>query len=148
MRSNQPTRRTVAGTRLLWALAFVAGALAAVPLLLSDRAPQLVRDSVIELQLADEVRRLSFGFDPYLIAHMAMWGALAFVAVMAVRTTVPAWMAMVGVGVASFGSEVLQHAATRSRTFQYADLAANTVGIVAGTVAALLFVHAVGGARR
>ena len=128
---------------LPWALAFVVGALASVPLLLSDRAPRLIRDSLVELELADDARRLALGFDPYLAGHAAMWGALAFAAVMALHRRVPAWAVAVVVWMASVGSEVLQGAATRVRTFESIDIAANALGVVSGTIAAWLLVQVV-----
>lgn len=124
--------------RTLAVVGLAAGSLAALALCLSDRAPGLVRRTVLRFELGDEAQAMSLGFDPYLVGHFAIWFSLAFLAGLALARrplfVAPAAVVLVGAGIAI---EEAQRRFTAVRGFQLTDIAANTLGVAAGSVLAL-----------
>ena len=138
-------------SRVVTGGALVAGMFATIVLCLSDRAPGLIRGAVFRFDLADEVRTVTFGVNPYMAGHFAIWASLAFVTAFALARRpafmFPAAVALCGAGVII---EEAQRRFTSARGFEYADIAANTVGVTVGSLVALTVIggHRLVTARR
>lgn len=129
-------------------LSLVAFAVNAV-ILLSDRAPGLFRrlSSRIDAGVhraagaagvdvpGGSVRVPQSDFD----VHLAIWAVAALLVGLAMWSWASLVMGSAAVLVASVGLELAQQAYTRSRTVQFDDIIANTVGVVAGTCAVAAF---------
>jgi len=115
----------------------VGGLVTAILLSLSDRAPGLLYTAALRLDLADEIRAASFGLDPFLVGHFALWAALAGVTLLALAQWPSAALgALVGLFGLSVAVEEAQRRFTSSRGFELQDVFANGAGLAVG---ALLF---------
>ena len=91
--------------------------------------------------MADEVRAVTLGVDPYLAGHFEIWVCLAAVMGLALaqypRLIAPA---MVGLGVLSIAIEDAQRRFTAIREFELQDIVANSLGTVAGAAVAIALI--------
>lgn len=120
------------GSTPIVGLFLVAGVVVAGVLSLSDRAPHAVVRLAFRLDVADEIERASFGVDPFLFGHAALWGTLAVLLLVTLRGLRRRYLlvALVGLVAASVAVEEAQRRLTASRGFEAQDIAANAVGVL------------------
>lgn len=119
--------------RPLPAAALVMAGLVSAALLLSDRVPVLLG---IARNALDAPGWLPGTLDDTTF-HLVMWLALTSLATLAVRGTALRLLVGAGAGVASLLLEYLQLRWTATRSFEAADVVANTWGVYLGLLAGL-----------
>ena len=144
-----PGGRPFRGWRMVPVLLSLAALAANAVILLSDRAPGLFRrlssriDAGVNRAVGAagvDVPGGSVGvpqsdFD----VHVAIWAVAALLVGLATWSWASLVMGSAAVLVASAGLELAQRAYSRSRTVQFEDLMANTLGVVTGTCVVAAF---------
>jgi len=138
---REPSCQREQASRLGAAFLLVVGAVAVIGLSLSDRAPHLVVDLAFRLDVADEVERASFGLDPFLFGHAALWGGLAVLVIVGLGSAPISRVAFAVTGLIAAGVlvEEAQRRLTASRGFELQDIAANAIGVLTAWLIAELF---------
>ncbi|MAT03749.1 MAG: hypothetical protein CL424_01725 [Acidimicrobiaceae bacterium] len=155
-----PRSRAPRWLRGLIALAALAAGLFSVALLLSDRAPGVLRTVLgprIEtlwerIDLAGRPAELAgeAASQPDLVVHVAIWAVVSMLAVLTVWSWRATPVIVVATVAASFAIELAQGVWSDTRAVQRSDMGANLLGVCVGAAAAVLVmaVWATVGSRR
>lgn len=134
--------------RPLAALAALAGLPVLLVLTLSDRAPRLSWQALMDLRLLGARVEGRLGLQPAdvevpispdVAVHLALWAAAGFVAVRLLRGHVPLAVVAAALVGASLALEVAQVVLTSTRDLQVKDALANGIGVAVGVAAAWVY---------
>ncbi len=139
-----PGGRPLRGLRVIPTLLVLGSMAANAAILLSDRAPGLLRRLSVKVdaggsRAADVASRAHISTDSDFAVHVLIWG----VATVLVGLAAWSWTSMLLGGAvvfaSSLGLEVAQHFVTTTRNVQAADVAGNALGVAAGLAAVTVF---------
>lgn len=139
-----PGGRRFRGWRVVPTLLILASSAANAAILLSDRAPGLLRRVSNRIdaggsRAAAVASRAHISTDSDFAVHVALWGVAAVLVGLAAWS----WGSMLLGGAALFASSVAvegaQHFFTTTRTVQAADVAGNALGVAAGMAVVTVF---------